>query len=165
MSSDLPLRLEAEDGKTAELPAELAAQCTRADEEAKTDGEVRTVRVVRATGATVQAVKRFCQLDAEGSRAVIPQPLWLSDLPALMPASRAAIVDVGVDDLVNLTLAARQLGIAALEELCVAKLAAMIKDKTSQEIGEMFNIEAGPDSPVLEAHPWVRDVASIADDE
>ena len=74
----------------------------------------------------------------------IPKPLPQGDKEGLKEVldewSFNYIDKIGLDDLVNVTVAANFMGIQSLLDLCCAKLASMCKDKSEEDIFKMFNI-------------------------
>ena len=71
----------------------------------------------------------------------IEKPLASGDMKNVTDEWSANFVDkIPLDDLVNLTIAAKYMKINHLLDLCCAKFASICKDKTGDEIFKVFNI-------------------------
>ena len=93
---------------------------------------------------TIERIINYLQHFKGVAPPEIPKPLPQGDKEGLKEVldewSFNYIDKIGLDDLVNVTVAANFMGIQSLLDLCCAKLASMCKDKSEEDIFKMFNI-------------------------
>jgi len=90
---------------------------------------------------TLAKVLEFCAHYDEEPMKYIEAPLKNADLYQVVQEWYAKyITDLNNDNLFKLTLAANYLDVSQLIDLCGAKIASMMKDKTVEEIRQNFDI-------------------------
>ena len=71
----------------------------------------------------------------------IPKPLSTSNLRELVPEWYVDFVDVKIEEVYDMILAANAIDFRAMLELTSAKIASLMKGKSIEEIRELFNIK------------------------
>lgn len=86
-------------------------------------------------------VIEFLTQHSGGPSLVIDKPLKSTDLRKVVPEWAARFVELDKAALFRLLLAANYMGIEELVELTCAKVASLIKGKTTEQIGELFGVK------------------------
>ena len=92
----------------------------------------------------------------------IEKPLQSAELKTVTDEWSANFVDKMIlDDLINVTVGAYVMEITQLYNLCCAKLAAMCKDKSEEDIFKVFNITETfteeEKNELREKNPWITE--------
>jgi S-phase kinase-associated protein 1 len=88
----------------------------------------------------LKKVIEFCEYHAENEFPDIEKPLKSADMQQVVGEWDAKYVEVEMEFLFELILAANYMDIKSLLDLTCAKVASMIKGKTPEEIRQTFNI-------------------------
>ena len=83
----------------------------------------------------------FCEHHLEDPLPEIEKPLKTNKLADVVPDFYGKFVEIDVEVLYQLILAANYLDVKDLLELCCAQVAALMRGKTIEEIRELFHIE------------------------
>ncbi|OQR85536.1 S-phase kinase-associated protein 1A [Achlya hypogyna] len=138
------VNLVSQDGDSFEVTQAVACvselvKTMIADEEDE-DG-VREIPLPNVKSPVLAKVIEFCAHHVNNPMADIEKPLKSGDLADVVSEWDAAFVDIDQEVLFEVILAANYMDIKSLLDLACAKVATLIKGKTSDEIREMFHIE------------------------
>ena len=105
------------------------------------DGDADDVPLPEVKKAVLLKVIEFCEKHLVDPLPEIEKPLKSDNLSDVVPEFYGNFVDIKVEELYELTLAANYLDIKDLIQLCSAKTASLMRGKTVAEIREMFHLE------------------------
>lgn len=125
--------------------------------------EEKEIPLPNVKAATLAKVIEYCRHYIEEPMTEFEKPLKNADLYKLVQQFYAKfIVEMNNDDLFNLTLAANYMDIKPLLDLCSAKIASLIKDKTVEQIRVNLDIvnDFSPEeeAKVREENKWVDEL-------
>jgi len=114
---------------------------------------------------TLEKVVEFLVKHMDDPMREIIKPLQTTDMKSLVGEWDANFMDMEVDRLLDLTLAANFLDIPTLLDLSLAKIATMVKDRNPDEVKQIFKIEGdiSPDEErqIREENPWIFDIPGV----
>ncbi|KDO29287.1 hypothetical protein SPRG_05824 [Saprolegnia parasitica CBS 223.65] len=145
MTASTKVNLVSQDGDSFEVARDVACvselvKAMLADDEG--DDTVREIPLPNVKSPVLAKVIEFCNHHHTTPMEEIEKPLKSGDMRDVVSEWDAAFVEVEQDTLFELILAANYMDIKSLLDLSCAKVATLIKGKTSDEIRTMFNIEA-----------------------
>ena len=89
----------------------------------------------------LKKVLEYCEYHKKDNPPEIPKPLTSPNLADVVTQWDVKYVDIErIEDIFELVLAANYLHITSLMELACAKIASLIKGKSTEEIRKTFNI-------------------------
>lgn len=141
------IKLRDMNGMVHVISLEAANLCTlikdMLDDDPDTDTDTE-IPIPNIDNVTLARVITFLERhkDVNTALPVIEKPITTSVMADMVPSWYAEFValDHDIKTLFDLTLAANYLDCASLLDLCVVKIASMIKDKTPEEIRAMFGL-------------------------
>jgi S-phase kinase-associated protein 1 len=89
----------------------------------------------------LQKVLQFYEHEYTDPMQNIMKPIKNADMKINVQEWYAQYIDINVNDIIELIKGAHYLNASKLIDLCAAKIATLIKDKTPDEIRNIFNIE------------------------
>lgn len=124
------------------------------------DGQIPLPNV---TLPVITKIVEFCVEYKKDAMTALDRPLQNADISKLVQAFYFNFISaMDMDSLVELILAANYMKIPPLEDLCSARIASMIKDKTPEQIRANLNIVADftPEEEALvrEENKWVDEL-------
>ena len=125
--------------------------------------EDRQIPLPNVTLPVLTKVVEFCVESKKEAMTTLEKPLQNADISKLIqPFYFDFISAMDMDSLVELILAANYMKIPPLEDLCSARIASMIKDKTPEQIRANLNIVADftpeEEAQVREENKWVDEL-------
>jgi S-phase kinase-associated protein 1 len=104
------------------------------------ENEIPEIPLPNVSKETLAKVLEWCEREKEDPMPEIEQPIRSKDMKVNVGEWHARYIDCPHDTLVSIILAANYLEIPKLLQLGCAKLAALIKEETPEDIRRMFNI-------------------------
>lgn len=143
MSDEAKVKVVTEEGTEVEIERKVAEMSKLIKEilDGKDDDDDESIPIPNVKEATLQKVVEFCTHHLEDALPEIEKPLKTNNLSDVVPEFYGNYIDIEVEPLYELILAANYLDIRDLLELSCAKVASLMRGKTIPEIREMFNIE------------------------
>ncbi|MFS7927780.1 putative S-phase kinase-associated protein [Helianthus anomalus] len=136
MSSQKTIVLKTSDGETFEVEELVVLESQTIKHMIEDDCANTTIPLPNVTSKTLSMVIEYCKKHVESTKSEDKKTAE-EDLKAF----DSEFVKVDVDSLFDLILAANYLNIKSLLDLTCQTTADMIKDKTPEEIREIFNIK------------------------
>ena len=143
MSDEGKVKVVAEEGEEVEIDRKIAEMSKLIKEilDGKDDDDDESIPIPNVKKATLEKVIGFCEHHLEDALPEIEKPLKTNNLSDVVPEFYGTYIDIEVEPLYELILAANYLDIRELLELSCAKVASLMRGKTIPEIREMFHIE------------------------
>jgi len=142
--------------KAAEM-SHLIKEMLEEDEEDNPDIPLPNVQK-----SALKKVVEFCERHTENPMPQISRPIKNNDMKLIVGEWDANYIDIEQEVLFKVILAANYLDIPDLLDLGCAKIASMIKNKTPDEIKDLFNIDKNSTSEeeeqVRKENPWIFEV-------
>ena len=104
------------------------------------DIENNTLVLDNISGATLSRIIAFCTYHLDNPLAEIERPLKSSNMRDVVSEWDANFINISVDELMDLIVAANFLIIQPLLDVACAKVASLIKGKSPEEIRTTFKI-------------------------
>ena len=135
------VKLIPEEGEAIEVEEEIATMSVLVKSMIDDSGVEEDIPLPNVKKAVLEKVIEFCQHHKEEPLADIEKPLKTNNIKDVVSQWYGEFVDVKIEELYEIILAANYLDIKPLLEVTCAAVAAMMKGKSIEEIRELFNIE------------------------
>ncbi len=147
-------------GSVAELSETVKSMMVENEDAEEED---RQIPLPNVTLPVLTKVVAFCEEYKREPMTAFQKPLQNSDISQLVqPFYSTFILSLDMDALVEMLLAANYMKISPLEDLCSARIASFIKDKTPAQIRANLNIvndfTPEEEAQVREENRWVEDL-------
>ena len=135
------VNLVAEEGEPIEVDEEIATMSVLVKSMIDDSGADEDIPLPNVKKATLEKVIELCKNHKEDPLQDIEKPLKTNNIKEVVSPWYGDFVDVKIEELYEIILAANYLDIKPLLEVTCAAVAAMMKGKSIEEIRELFNIE------------------------
>ena len=134
--SEGKVKVITEEGTEVEIDTKIAEMSKLIKEilDGKDDDDDESIPIPNVKEATLTKVVEFCQHHLEDPLPEIEKPLKTNNLSDVVPEFYGNYIDIEVEPLYELILAANYLDIRDLLELSCAKVASLMRGKTIPEI-------------------------------
>ena len=155
------VKLFPEEGEAIEVDEEIAVMSVLVKSMIDDAGADEDVPIPNVKKATLERVIEFCQHHKDEPLQEIEKPLKTNNIKDVVSTWYGEFVDVKIEELYEIILAANYLDIKSLLELTCAAVAAMMKGKSIEEIRDLFNIEndftAEEEEQIREENKWAEE--------
>ena len=149
-------------GENADLEDSSSDSEDESKDESQAESAVPTIPLTAINSTNLSKIVEYCVHHTDNPMKPIAKPLQDEDLSKIVDAWDAKFVDLTLDELSELVIAANFLDVSSLIELLCAKIATFIKGKTEKQIRETFGIEKEFTEEELneikEKHPWLEEL-------
>ena len=135
------VNLVPEEGEAIEVDEEIAVMSVLVKSMIDDSGTDEDIPLPNVKRETLKKVIKFCEHHKEEPLQDIEKPLKTNNIRDVVSPWYGDYVDVNIEELYEIILAANYLDIKPLLEVTCAAVAAMMKGKSIEEIRELFNIE------------------------
>ena len=135
------VKLIPEEGEFIEVEEDIATMSVLVKSMIDDSGNEEDIPLPNVKKHTLEKVIEFCQHHKEDPLQDIEKPLKTNNIKDVVSPWYGEFVDVKIEELYEIILAANYLDIKPLLEVTCAAVAAMMKGKSIEEIRELFNIE------------------------
>ena len=135
------VKLIPEEGETIEVDEEIATMSVLVKSMIDDSGAEEDIPLPNVKKVTLEKVIEFCMHHKEDPLQDIEKPLKTNNIKDVVAPWYGDFVDVKIEELYEIILAANYLDIKPLLEVTCAAVAAMMKGKSIEEIRDLFNIE------------------------
>ena len=135
------VNLVPEEGEPIEVEEEIATMSVLVKSMIDDSGTDEDIPLPNVKKATLEKVISFCEHHKEEPLQDIEKPLKTNNIKDVVSPWYGEFVDIKIEELYEIILAANYLDIKPLLEVTWAAVAAMMKGKSIEEIRELFNIE------------------------
>ena len=135
------VNLVPEEGEAIAVEEEIATMSVLVKSMIDDSGTDEDIPLPNVKKATLEKVVTFCEHHKEEPLQDIEKPLKTNNIRDVVSPWYGDFVDVKIEELYEIILAANYLDIKPLLEVTCAAVAAMMKGKSIEEIRELFNIE------------------------
>ena len=139
------VNLVSQEGDKFEVSREIAMMSNLVkemlgEEDADGDGEEQEIPLPNVKNTVLAKVIEFCKHHVNDPMPEIEKPLKSANMNEICPEWDAKFCEIDQEMLFECILAANYMDIKSLLDLTCAKVAALIKGKTPEEIRKTFNI-------------------------
>jgi S-phase kinase-associated protein 1 len=124
--------------------------------------EVSVIPLHEVDNEMLEKVLVFMHRHVDDPLREVERPVKTKNMVDLVGVWDAAYMDLTNEEIISLTLAADYLNCGMLLDLCVTKIAAMVKDLEADELRKMWDIspDITPEEEkfVRETNPWIFEV-------
>jgi len=159
------VHLVSQEGESFDVTIVVAQMSNLVKEMLVEDGDsedIQEIPLPNVKSAILAKVIEYCKHHVEEAMTEFDKPLASENLHELVQEFYANFIDVEQEMLFNLTLAANYLDIKPLLDLCSAKIASYIKNKTPEQIRINFNITNDftpeEEAQVREENKWADEI-------
>ena len=135
------VKLIPEEGEPMEVDVEIAQMSVLVKSMIDDAGTEEDIPLPNVKKATLDKVIEFCQHYKEEPMQDIEKPLKTNNIKDVVSQFYGDFVDIEIEQLYEIILAANYLDVKPLLEVTCAAVAAMMKGKSIEEIRTLFNIE------------------------
>ena len=135
------VNLVPEEGEQIQVDEDIATMSVLVKSMIDDSGVDEDIPLPNVKKATLEKVIEFCKHHKEDPLQDIEKPLKTNNIKDVVSPWYGEFVDVKIEELYEIILAANYLDIKPLLEVTCAAVAAMMKGKSIEEIRELFNIE------------------------
>jgi S-phase kinase-associated protein 1 len=139
--SEVMLKLLSSEGIIYEVEESAACKSELIKDLVDCSGNEGEIPLPDVKSETLKKVIEYCRHYKDSCPQEIEKPIKSAILNEIVPSWDADFVELGQEELFELILAANYLRIKGLIDLTCAKVAAMLKGKTAEEITKQFGIE------------------------
>jgi len=126
------------------------------------DDETPEIPLPNVTRSALLKVVEFCEKHASDPMVQISRPIKSTDMRQIVGEWDAAFIEMEQKMLFDVILAANYMDIPSLLDLGCAKIASMIKNKSPDEIKDLFGIDKNStpeeDEQIRQENPWIFEV-------
>ena len=153
------------EGESLEVDLEVAQQSVILKNMIEDTGKEDSIPLNNLKLSTLKKVIEFCEHHKDVKLKPIDKPLRTNNLAEVVDKWYAEFIDLEkTDDIIDIVIAANYLDIDALTELSCAKLATLIKGKSTEEIRKKFGIENDftpeEEAQIREENKWAENVVN-----
>jgi len=134
------LKLVSLDNETFSIPKKIAVMSELVKTMAEGDKEENEIPLPNVKSSVLKKVVEYMRYHSDNPAKEIEKPLKSANMAEVVSQWDADFVDVDQELLFELILAANYMDIKPLLDLACAKVASMIKGKTTEQIRKTFNI-------------------------
>jgi S-phase kinase-associated protein 1 len=161
MADEATCVLVSSEGESFEVPKSVAVQSELVKEMLE-DEDASDIPLPNVKSRVLKLVVEFCHHHYNNEMPKIEKPLRSPNMKDICPEWDANFVDVELDLLFELVMAANYLDIKPLLDLICAKIATYVKGRTPEEIKASFGVtdEFTPEEEeaVRKEYPWLDDL-------
>jgi S-phase kinase-associated protein 1 len=155
------VKLIPEEGEAIEVEEDIAVMSVLVKSMIDDSGAEEDIPLPNVKKTTLDRVIEFCQHHKDEPLQEIEKPLKTNNIKDVVSTWYGEFVDVKIEELYEIILAANYLDIKSLLELTCAAVAAMMKGKSIEEIRDLFNIEndftAEEEEQIREENKWAEE--------
>lgn len=155
------VKLIPEEGEAIEVEEDIAVMSVLVKSMIDDSGAEEDIPLPNVKKTTLDKVIEFCQHHKDEPLQEIEKPLKTNNIKDVVSTWYGEFVDVKIEELYEIILAANYLDIKSLLELTCAAVAAMMKGKSIEEIRDLFNIEndftAEEEEQIREENKWAEE--------
>ena len=161
MEATKVIKLTSQEGETVQISHKAVLRSNLVKgilEDYPDDGEVPVNNVKTAI---LNKIKEYLEHYENQEPKEIERPLASNDFKECIDEWDYSFIDLDLDQIFELILAANYMDIKPLLELASAKIASLIKGKTTEEIRKLFNIVSDftpeEEAQIIEENKWCLD--------
>jgi S-phase kinase-associated protein 1 len=129
-----------QDEKRIKIPKTLASMSEYIKGVIAADASAKEIPVKNVNAKTIEKIIQWMEYHKKVASRAIPRPLKSGDLKETVGPWDANYIDLDIDAVFDILLAANFLDIKPLLELCCARIASLMIGKTPKQIRKAFNL-------------------------